>query len=471
MPEIHFSKQPQFHIETEARAPSGVPLIVLLDDSLLVSNPLSESVAALIGERPAMLLVIPVWLLKGCAHLKQQLSSRGSLNASLLPYHEEFWEWLKKERCRRTSIYMVTSAGESDARAIAEHLGVFDGFVPNYKHAGQSKTGTFSHRSGIFDEVFDYAGSSFVRSEMWSKKRSMFVFTRKSAGPQTYASALRLNQWPKNLLIFVPLITSHQLHNLQSVGSALLATAVFSLCASSVYVLNDLADLASDRKHLIKRHRAFASGRLSLSTGPVLLILALSAAAALSLFLTPSFRLVLCGYLVLTWIYSVWLKRVVLIDVFVLAALYTSRLVAGSSAYGIELSNWLLSFSMFLFLSLGYCKRAAELLKMRGNSQHTTPGRGYLASDFEQVTMFGVSSGFVSSLVLPIYIQSNGVSALYRKASLLWLLFPLLLYWISRMWMLTSRGTMNEDPVYFAVRDRVTWIIAAISALVMFAAT
>ena len=377
----------------------AVPLIVNLDGGLLVSHPVLESVAALLGDKPELLLLVPVWLLRGRAHLTKQLSTRVSLNASLLPYHGQFWEWLKKERGRRSAIYMITSVDESNARALAEHLGVFDGFVPNYRQADQAEDARFGHESGIFDQVFDYAGSSRADLGAWSHCRNgividasesvrrraaatgrdMLVFAGESAGFHTYARALRLQQWPKNLLIFVPLITSHQLQNLRSVGAALLAAAAFSLCASSVYVVNDLADLAADRKHPTKRQRAFASGRLSLSAGAALWALTLGAAAALSIALPSSFRWVLCAYLILTCLYSVWLKRIVLIDVFVLAALYTSRLVAGSAAYSIELSYWLLSFSMFLFLSLGYCKRAVELLKMRSNRQHATPGDARLS--------------------------------------------------------------------------------------------
>ena len=343
--------------ETRTKTALEVPLIVGLDGGLLLTRPLHESIAALLSVNPAFLFLIPVWLMKGFSHIKQQLATRVSLDASVLPYNQEFWQWLKEERRNRTTIYMVTSATESDARAIAGHLGLFDGFVANYRHADSIKNKRLSHESGIFDRVFDYAGNSEVpellQVRVSETGRDLTKFAVKRPGWRTYAHAMRVHQWPKNLLVFVPLITSHQLLNPRLLGSAVLAAVAFSLCASCVYVINDLTDLKADRTHSTKRHRAFASGKLALPLASTVRPFAVRVGMPVDFFLPPLFRWVLCAYLMLTCLYSVWLKKIVLIDVFVLAGLYTSRLIAGSAAYGVELSNWLLSFSMFLFLKSG----------------------------------------------------------------------------------------------------------------------
>ena len=253
--------------------------------------------------------------------------------------------------------------------------------------------------------------------------------------------------------------------------SALVAWISFSFCASAVYVMNDIIDLAVDRRHPVKRNRPFASGALSVNAGKWIAAVALCASASVAMWLPPMFRLVLLGYFLITFSYSMWLKRVVLLDVFVLAGLYTLRLIAGKTAYHVELSTWLLSFSMFLFLSLGFAKRTSELLHLRSSQAEAAPGRGYLVADLEQIKLFGVASGFLASLVLTLYMHSENIHVLYRQPALLWLLFPLLLYWISRVWILTGRGTMNEDPVLFAVQDPATWMIALCSAGILFVAS
>ena len=298
-----------------------------------------------------------------------------------------------------------------------------------------------------------------------------YAFPKRINPAASLLQALRLHQWAKNLLIFVPLITSHQITKQSMFLSALVAWISFSFCASAVYVLNDLLDLTVDRSHPVKRNRPFASGALSVNTGKWIAAVALCAAASVAMWLPPMFRLVLLGYFLITFSYSMWLKRVVLLDVFVLAGLYTLRLIAGKTAYHVELSTWLLSFSMFLFLSLGFAKRTSELLHLRSSQGEAAPGRGYLVVDLEQIKLFGVASGFLASLVLTLYMHSENIHVLYRQPALLWLLFPMLLYWISRVWILTGRGSMNEDPVLFAVQDPTTWMIALCSAAVLFLAT
>lgn len=269
--------------------------------------------------------------------------------------------------------------------------------------------------------------------------------------------------------MFVPLITSHQLSRLDLLSKACAAFVAFCLVASSVYVLNDLFDLQSDRAHASKCKRPFASGDLGLGWAAVLGPGLLLAGFAVTACWAPSALWVLAGYFALTLFYSYWLKRKLLLDVFALAALYTFRMLMGSAAYHVELSVWLLSFSMFLFLSLGFAKRSAELQNMVGDLPNSR--RAYTRADLPQVNIFGVAAGFASSLVLTLYMNSDNVRVLYCNPNLLWLLFPLMLYWVSRIWILTSRGQMDEDPVLFAVRDRTTILVGVAAVVILWMAT
>jgi 4-hydroxybenzoate polyprenyltransferase len=284
--------------------------------------------------------------------------------------------------------------------------------------------------------------------------------------------ALRVHQWAKNALIFVPLLAAHRAAEPAVTLKAVLGFVAFSLCASSVYVLNDLLDLESDRRHPTKKKRPFAACDLPVSTGVVLAPLLLLAGAAVSfLFLPLAFAGLLGAYYVLTLAYSLRLKQVVMLDVLVLAGLYTVRIFGGALAVGVPTSSWLLMFSTFLFLSLALVKRLSEVRRLRLSNESSAHGRGYLAQDYEQLASLGAAAGQVSVLVLALYITSKEVTALYAHPERLWLLCPVMLYWVGRVWVLAHRGLVNEDPLVFALRDRVSYWVAFIAALVLWAAT
>jgi 4-hydroxybenzoate polyprenyltransferase len=280
--------------------------------------------------------------------------------------------------------------------------------------------------------------------------------------------ALRVHQWVKNLLVFVPVLLDHRLQ-LPVLAKAGLAFAAFCCAASGGYVLNDLLDLEADRKHSVKRHRPFAANLLSRSFGVVLVPLLFAAALLCSLWLSPRFLALLGLYLVLTTAYSVYLKRVAVLDVILLAGLYTLRVLAGVAASNVRFSTWLLAFSMFLFLSLAFLKRYAELRELPAAADGLAR-RGYIRGDREWLGSMGGSSGYLSVLVLALYISSEQVVALYGTPLLLWLICPLLLFWVSRMWMLGHRGLMNQDPIVAAVRDPASYVIGAIVALILYIA-
>jgi 4-hydroxybenzoate polyprenyltransferase len=279
--------------------------------------------------------------------------------------------------------------------------------------------------------------------------------------------AVRLHQWSKNVLVFLPLLAAHRVWDGTAWARAGLAFLAFSLVASSVYVLNDALDVASDRRHALKRTRPFAAGALPLSAAFVLVPGLLAGGGAVALLLPPGFAAALAGYWVTTCAYSLALRRVAILDVMALAGLYTARIYAGAFAVGVPVSEWLASFSFFFFLSLAIVKRASEI----GKDTEAPSGRGYRPGDHLVVSAMGVTSGNVSVLVLALYVNSPEVRHLYSHPARLWGLCVLAAYWISRVWLLAWRGDVHDDPVVFAVRDPVTWAVAALGGAVIWLGT
>lgn len=282
--------------------------------------------------------------------------------------------------------------------------------------------------------------------------------------PPALLRALRPHQWAKNALVFVPLVAAHRLADWPALLAAVLAFAAFSLCASAAYVVNDLLDLDADRAHPRKRHRPFASGALPVSVGRVLAPLLLAGGLVLGLRLPHAFLALLLAYVGLTLAYSLLLKRIAMADVVVLAGLYALRILAGGAAAGVAVSSWLLAFSMFLFFGLAMLKRYTELRPLAAAGGGRAGGRGYEAEDLPLVLAAGVASGYLAVLVLALYINSTASEALYRHHEALWLLLPVLLYWTSRAWLLAVRGRMHDDPVVFALTDRVSLALLIVFA-------
>ncbi len=283
--------------------------------------------------------------------------------------------------------------------------------------------------------------------------------------------ALRPHQWVKNLLVFVPAILDHKLFLTEPMTKSATAFGAFCCAASSAYLLNDILDLEADRRHPTKRHRPFAAGTLPVGVGLVLVPVLLGLAFGVSLARLPApFVELLALYVVLTTTYSLYLKRIAVVDVLVLAGLYTLRVLAGIAAAQVRFSTWLLAFSMFLFLSLAFLKRFTEVSAMDGAASEQVRRRGYIRGDREWLGSMGSASGYLSVLVLALYINSEQVVALYRNPLLLWLVCPLLLFWTSRMWLLAHRGQIHDDPIVATVRDPASYVLGALVALVMFAA-
>lgn len=283
--------------------------------------------------------------------------------------------------------------------------------------------------------------------------------------PGAILRLLRPHQWSKNVLLAVPLLASHGAGGAAALPHLLLAITAFCLCASSVYVLNDLLDVESDRAHPRKSKRPLAAGEVSVRAAGVLIVSLLVAAAIIAFWLPARFQILLAGYCALTAIYSTVLKGQVVLDALCLAGLYTLRVVAGAAAAQVLLSFWLLLFSVFVFLSLAFVKRYAELDALRRAGRLKAAGRGYCVDDLPVLQSLGIGAGYLSVLVLALYINSPDIAELYRRPKFIWMLCVLMLYWVSRVWMKAHRGTMNEDPVVFALKDPISLCVGVLAAV------
>ena len=286
-----------------------------------------------------------------------------------------------------------------------------------------------------------------------------------------YLRMLRINQWAKNILLFLPLLAAHQISDGVALEKLAIAFIAFSLCASSVYIINDLVDIENDRRHPIKRRRPFASGEVSSRIGVAIVPLLLISSGLLSFLVGIEFLAIVLVYFLITCTYSLWLKRVMPIDCMTLAILYTLRVVAGAVAVQVPLSFWLLSFSFFIFLSLANLKRYAELQLQNSHGNSGIDGRGYRYSDSHLVKMIGICSGFTSSLILALYLQGETVTILYSQPEFIWMSIPLLLLWINWLWVKADRGQLQVDPLDYALRDRVSFFVGFLILICFLLAT
>ena len=469
----------------------NVPLVVDLDGTLLRTDLLLESALRLVKQKPWLILFMPLWLLRGRAYLKRKIFQRVQIDVSLLPSNEELLAWLRDEKSRGRRLILATASDYQQACSVAEPFGLFDtvlGSDGQRNLKGREKLKTIVDVCG---EEFDYAGNSRADLAIWRGCRQAIlvntsrgversarragnvfrVFPPALTGFRDALRAMRFYQWVKNLLLFVPAITSHTIFDGSVFGNATLAFFSFGFTASATYILNDLLDLEEDRRHPTKKQRPFASGQTFVGSGILLALASFSASAVIATWVPRAFVSALITYLILTSLYSLFLKRLLVIDVLTLALLYTLRVVAGSAATGIVLSPWLLSFAFFLFLSLAFSKRAADLIQHQRDNRKAVPGRGYVTTDLDAVCIAGMCSGFLSSLVLALYINSESVQLLYRQPIFLWGLQPILLYYISRLWVICRRGELTEDPIQYTAREPSTYGAAFLAILVLLAAT
>jgi 4-hydroxybenzoate polyprenyltransferase/phosphoserine phosphatase len=451
-----------------------VPLVVDIDGTLLLTDLLAESFRLLMLREPLKALK-GLSLRHNRASFKQYYAATLLPDMARMPVNAAMLDYVKQAKAQGRKVYLASASDHRLVQALADHMGLFDGIfasdgVTNLRAEAKAK----ALCDAFGEHGFDYAGNSDKDYPVWQKARGVIVAgtsasVRKEALRRfphaqlvgeanrfsDYAKAMRVHQWFKNLLIIVPTIAAHMLHASQWIV-ALVAFLSFSLCASSVYLLNDWFDLDHDRIHPLKRRRMLASGQIPISEGTILIPVLLAGSLILGLFLPKAFLLVLGVYYLLTFSYSLWFKNQLLVDVVILACLYGIRIVSGGTL-GIPLSDWLVVFSFFLFLSLAIIKRCAELINCSAEERGNPAGRGYLVGDTGTMMGMATASGYVAVLVLALYIQHPDVNQLYTHPKYLWAACVVFTYWISRVLLLTSRGQMNEDPVIFAMTDRVSW--------------
>ncbi|MGJ7491008.1 UbiA family prenyltransferase [Variovorax sp. ZT4R33] len=467
-------------------------LYIDLDGTLVATDLLHESLLQLVRASPLSLLMLPAWLTRGRAALKHEVARRVDIDVTTLPYREEVLRLARDARQAGRRVVLATASDTKFAQQIAEHLGLFDEVIASNgvrNMKGEGKLAAIERDAG--GRAFAYAGDHPVDLSIWERAHAAVVVSRSdrlnqraaqatsieavirphAAKLQRYIYGMRLHQWLKNLLIFLPLMPSLHDLTLDVVTNALLAFLAFGLMASGIYVVNDLLDLGSDRRHHRKRRRPFAAGEIPVSRG-LLMAVGLS---ALSLLLTITtlpieFLYVLLIYMALTTAYSVHLKRRAVVDVFSLAALYTIRIAAGTAATGLPLSFWVLSFSLFIFLSLALAKRYVELAATIDDPTKLNTDRGYLPNDLTFVLCGGVAAGQMSTLLLGLYINDQDMMGRYDNPVWLWMLVPVFLFWAMRIWLKAVRGLLHEDPVVFAARDWVSLTAVAISAVLLWLA-
>ena len=461
------------------------PLVVDLDGTLIHTDMLHESVIRLLRDQPHLILMFPFWLLKGKAAFKKALSAHTQFDSESLPFNGELIEWLKAQKLQGRKIILCTASDQSTADAVAMELGIFDEVLASNGHtnlAGKNKAIALTERYG--NKGFDYVGNASTDLAVWRYAQEAIVVNGSKAleakansisqvshviskpvnSVKTWVKVFRLHQWVKNILIFVPIFAAHKIISGDDWQNLLLAFFSFSLCASSVYIANDLLDLESDRQHPRKRFRPFAAGNVPIWIGTLLAPTLLLASFIMASNIVGTFFPCLIAYFVITCADSWGLKRLILVDCLTLAILYTLRIVAGAAAVNVPLSFWLLAFSIFLFLSLAFIKRYAELQLHIDHAIKKTHGRGYRIEDAPLIQQLGVASGYTAVLVLALYLNSENVIKLYRTPAIIWAAIPLMLLWLSWMWLKAFRGQMHDDPIVFAIKDKASILIGILFA-------
>jgi 4-hydroxybenzoate polyprenyltransferase len=477
-----------------------LPIAVDLDGTLIKSDTLIEATLILVKMNPLYVFVIPFWILRGRLFFKKEIFDRVELDYSCLPYEHQLIDWLKTCKKDGHKIELVSATPDLVARGVADFTEIFDdsfGSTNEVNLKGNNKRDFLDQRFG--KNGYIYCGNSSDDLSVWqhcsqavvvsaprsvarkATKSSEIIFEINKSHNilRTFLKAIRIHQWTKNILIFIPLILGHQI-NQTTILAAFLAFISFSMCASSIYLINDLLDLSADRAHPDKKHRPLASGQLGLSWGVMLSIILVVGGICLAVELSRGFLITLIVYLFITNFYSTILKRIPIADVLVLASLYSIRLIAGSQASGVHTSTWLLSVSMFFFLSLAFMKRVSELKLLMQQHRNSTGrrnvrihdihihGRGYIIDDLQILTSMGAASGYLAVVLYAQYISDSAIRVMYTTPDLLWYICPILLFWISRAWLITNRGKMHSDPVAFALRDRGSYLSFAAVGIIWF---
>lgn len=453
-----------------------VPLVVDLDGTLIKTDMLLESLMHAVGNRKISLLELVRSLINGKSAFKVRLSEEFDFDPTTLPYRSEVIGLIENSNRLGREVVLATAAAPKIANAIAGHLRLFTKVYSSESTLNLSGANKARVLVKEFGEMgFDYVGDSAKDFPVWQVARNRYLtghdrrakklFNRlyerveiiessEMKATSSWARSLRIHQWVKNLLVFAPAIAAHEFFNLSLTVNLLLAFFSFSFLASAVYLINDVFDLQNDRAHPTKSLRPIPKGRISIISALLVATILLVIALGVGLALPSEFAVILFSYFILTSLYTVWIKKLLLLDVITLAGLYTLRVVAGGMAFGVPVSSWLLAFSFFIFLSLSFVKRSSELGIQVNSDSSRSNGRAYLVRDLPIINGLGLVSGLVSVLVFSLYLDSDTVTSLYATSGILWLAVPVLTFWVSYVWVRTGRGEVDEDPILFALKDR-----------------
>lgn len=466
---------------------NDIPLVVDLDGTLINTDLLHEALILLIKKNFLYFFICIGWLFKGKIYLKNKIFSQIHIPPHLLPYNITLLEFLKAEKNKGRKLILATASLKSQATNISKTHSLFNEVygTESLNLKGKNKLEFLVKKFG--KSKFDYIGNSNSDLIIFASCRySYLVNPRKSLKKRTneisdlqqiwntktdsflnFVRAIRAYQWLKNLLIFIPLITSHSFNTIDFT-QAFFGFLSFNFVASSGYLINDLLDLESDRTHLRKRNRPLASGELSISSGSILALILFAGGFMLASFQNFQFLLVLILYFIASFSYSMYFKKKALYDVFILALLYSIRVVAGAVIIDVSLSSWLIAFSTFLFLSLALVKRCSELIQVENTKSCINKGREYSIEDINLLQVMGIVSGFLSVIVFSLYIDSPEVIILYSRPKLLWIISFIFLFWISNIWLITAHGKMTDDPIIFAIKDKSSYFIFSLIGITLF---
>ena len=446
-------------------------LYVDLDGTFIKSDTLFESFIVAIKSNPFIIFICIGWLIKGKSYFKHQLSQHADIAIQLLPVNPEFYTFLIKEKEKGREIVLATASNEKYAKSVCDIFDLFDAYISSdidnnlkgkdklLKIKSLSERYSYAGNSSEDFVLFEQAEESYlVNPTKKARKMSLdFIPTRlfdnEKQSVTAWLKQLRVHQWIKNSLIFVPLLVSGYFVDIGSILLSLIGFFSFSFLASATYIINDLLDLNSDRNHKQKKYRPLASGSISIVDASLVAAILFILAIGIALSLDGLFIYVLTGYLLLTLVYSFKIKQYIGMDVIALAMLYTIRILAGAVILNVTVSFWLFSFSMFVFLSLALIKRCAELKSLEGEDVNHTTGRDYNLLDYSVLMNLGTSSAMLSILMFSFYVNSNVLADQYQQPTLLWLIVPALCYWMMRMWIKTHRGEMHDDPIVFTLKD------------------
>jgi 4-hydroxybenzoate polyprenyltransferase len=482
----------QLQIEPQNQVTVAPVICADVDGTVLATDLLYESLLFALKRSPLLIFCIPFWFMRGRAYLKARLAEVASaIDVGVMPVNEDVVAYLRGEVAKGRRVVLASASHGSLVAKVAARLGFVSSIVASDASTnckGERKAQAIAEHLG--DTPWEYVGDSPSDYKVWNHALGVVCVTASDSfavavqtrfanvqivrkgrwSLSTITRALRVHQWMKNVLCFVPVLLAHRWFDSIAVAGAAGAAVAFSLCASGVYLINDLLDLEADRKHPRKRKRPCASGELPIVLALGMALILFLAAFAVAGSVSVQFAAILGIYFSLTTAYSLRLKALALVDIILLAVLYTIRIVGGGVAAGVDVSQWLLGLSMFLFLSLACVKRFSELLVLQQRNENRTWGRGYSVGDIEQVASFGAASGYISVLVLALYVSSHEVVQLYRNPAAIWLACPLLLYWISRIWLLARRGLVHDDPLVFALRDKVTYVVGGLGLIIFIGA-